>query len=164
MSRKSALARAGKLIHENPETPGEYQTSREPLDLSQNAFPTLVRERETTTLRVCEGCGIDFEPQRKHQKFHSPKCRKDHWEKRNRPALSNAASKRLEVSTPLFKEYLKAVGAAICGFCQRLTKVDVERGGEQRARCRCGARWFRRRRRGHLERGWKRGNKQVLYQ
>lgn len=157
MRGRSDAERGGIALEERAEQ-GEYRSSGEAASAPQNAFPTLQREGETQALRICEGCGVEFLPQRRHQKFHSPKCRKESWEKKKRRPLGE-----LEASPPLLRAYLKALGKALCGFCERLVEVDVERGGEQRVRCRCGARWFRRHRRGVLECGWKRGKREILY-
>ena len=158
MSRRAALAGKRVIARDAREGRGESLTRRQLLSPTQNAFPTLVREDEKGSLRLCDGCGTEFQPRRRHQKFCTASCRKQHWERRHRPGLH-----AFQVNPPLLREYLKAHGAAICGFCQRLNPVDVERGGEQRAVCRCGAQWFRRRRGGQLERGWKKGSRQILY-
>lgn len=148
-----------EIALEPMETGGGYRDSGESGRVQENAFPTLRQRFSKGTLRVCEGCGIEFLPIRRHQRFHSSKCRKTRWDKKFRPGVLQ----QLDLGAPLLFEYLRAHGVAVCGFCQRLVVVDIERGGEQRVKCRCGARWFRRKPRGQLQRGWKRGKREILY-
>ena len=102
----------------------------------------VVRPRVRREL-ACANCKVAFAANAQQQRYCSDQCRMEAWKK-----------ERLQ-----------------CSWCGRFVLVDRLRGGEQAARCPCGARYFRRVRRRSAgqktrkhgrrfryfeERGWKR--------